>query len=51
VISPQNGHILCDLKSPRDAFIAKSFFSESAMKARKVRTWIRKGCIGNAKWS
>jgi hypothetical protein len=43
VISPQNGHIRVDAKSPRDVFIAMSFPSESARKERKVRSWTRKG--------
>jgi hypothetical protein len=44
VINPQNGHILCDPKSPRRAFLAKSFLSESAIAASKTRRWTRKGC-------
>jgi hypothetical protein len=45
VISPQNGHILCDPKSLRYVCIAKSFLSGPAMKANNLRTRIRKGCM------
>jgi hypothetical protein len=44
VISPQNGHIRVDAKSPRDVFFAMSFPSESARKVRNVRRRERKGC-------
>ena len=45
MISPQNGHILCDPKSLRYVCIAKSFLSGPAMKANNLRTRIRKGCM------
>jgi hypothetical protein len=51
VINPQNGHILGDPTSPRDVFFVKNSFRELTTKVRKIRTWIRKGCIDDAKWS
>jgi hypothetical protein len=42
VISPQNGHILWDAKSPRRGSIRKNLLSEAANEARRLRTWPRK---------
>ena len=45
MIRPQKGHILCDPKSLRYVFVAKNLLRGSVMKARNVRTRIRKGCM------
>jgi hypothetical protein len=44
VMSPQNGHIRREVKSPSRGAILNHFRSEAPMKARRVRTRTRKGC-------
>jgi hypothetical protein len=44
VMSPQNGHIRCEAKSPSRGAIFNNFLREAAMKARRLRTRTRNGC-------
>ncbi|HWY04272.1 MAG TPA: hypothetical protein VNX60_11420 [Candidatus Acidoferrum sp.] len=43
-MSPQNGHIRCEAKSPSRASIFSNFRREAAMKARNLRRLARNGC-------
>ena len=43
-MSPQNGHIRCEAKSPSRASIFSDFRREAAMKARNLRRLARNGC-------
>ena len=42
-MSPQNGHIRCEAKSPSRASIFSNFRREAAMKARNLRRLARNG--------
>lgn len=44
VMSPQNGHIRCDVKSPSRGPIPNNFLPDAATKARKRRTPARNAC-------
>jgi len=43
-MSPQNGHIRCEAKSPSWGVIPSDFLSHAAMKARRLRTRPRNAC-------
>ena len=43
-MSPQNGHIRCEAKSPSRASIFSNFRREAATKARNLRRLPRNGC-------
>jgi hypothetical protein len=44
VMSPQNGHIRCEAKSPSRAFMLSNLRSDAARKACKERRLARNGC-------
>ena len=43
-MSPQNGHIRCEAKSPSRGPMPSELLSDAAMKARNLRTWLSKTC-------
>ena len=44
VMSPQEGHIRCEAKSPSWGSIFRNFLKEAARKARRLRMRGRNGC-------